>query len=270
MAITTNDGLTAALSTGEVKRLFFPSATNVAGGVVNLNQLVVGGFGQMATPAAASAGGTTYNQSTQSTGFPRWTADGTKQLYFGRAGAVGANAGGLACYDLQWACSGLVGNSTAAQTITGFTGLPARESTGEGLEIWIGCSSAIGATAHNVTVSYTNSANVAGRTTVSTAGIASMPAGRMYQLPLQNGDVGVKSIQSLTLSASSGTAGNLWVMILERYWAAPLSAPMVPWVGDFWGLGAQRTSDEACLLFANLGTTTASGVINGEFTMIHG
>ena len=270
MAITTNDQLTAALAAGEVKRLFFPSATNVAGGIVNLNQLVTSGFGIMATPAAASAGGTTYNQSGQSAGFPRWTAQPGTQAYFGGVSAVGANAGGLTCFDLCWACSGLSGTSTTAQTITGFTGLPARESTGAGLEIWVGCSSAIGATAHNVTVSYTNSAGVAGRTTVSTAGIASMPAGRMYQLPLASGDTGVQSIQSLTLSASSGTAGNLWLMIIERYWSAPIPSPNIPSNEDFWDLKGQRTSDEACLLFANLGTTTSSGVIMGEMSIIHG
>ena len=95
MAITTNDQLTASLAAGEIKRLFFPSATNVAGGVVNLNQIVTSSFGIMATPAAASAGGTTYNQSTQTAGFPKWTAQAGTQPYFGGVSAVGANAGRL-------------------------------------------------------------------------------------------------------------------------------------------------------------------------------
>lgn len=272
MAITTADGLTAAMAGGTTKRLFFQSATNVASGIVNLSQIANGAFGTMATPAAASAGGTTYNQSTQTSGFPKWAAVPGTQAYFGAVtGVFGANAGTLSCFDVCWACSGLVGNSTATQNITGFSGLPARESTGDGLEIWIGCSGAIGGTAHNVTATYTNSAGVTGRVTPATAGIASMPVGRMYQLPLQSGDSGVKSIQSIQLSASSGTAGNLWVMIIERYWSAgiPLggvaAAPM-----DFFDLGGRRTSDEACLLFANMATTTATGLIMGDMAIIHG
>lgn len=272
MAITTMDGLVTALGSAQDQKLFFPSATDVAGGWVNLNQAVTSGFGIMAAPAAASAGGTTYNQSTQTAGFPKWSANGggAAKTYMGRAGITMATAGAVHVYDLCWACSGLVGNVATAQTITGFTGLPTRHSSGAGLEIWVGCSTAIGATAHNVTVSYTNQAGTAGRTTVSTAGIASMPANRMYQLPLQSGDTGVQSIQSMTLSASSGTAGNLWLLIMERYVGIGSAVVNVPQNYDFADLGMPTPADEACLLFVHQGTTTSSGVILGQLDIIQG
>lgn len=269
--ITTMDGIVAALAAAQDQKLFFPSATNVAGGFVNLNQAVTGGAGIMAVPGTAAAGGTTYNQSTQAAGFHKWTAAGGGQAnYIGRAGVTMATAGALHIYDLCWACSGLVGNVATAQNITGFSGLPARHTGGANLEIWVGCSGAIGATAHNITVSYTNQAGTAGRTTVSTAGIASMPANRMLQLPLQSGDTGVQSIQSMTLSASSGTAGNLWLMLMERYCGIGSAVPNVPQTFDFADLGLPSPSSESCLLFVNQGTTTSTGIILGQLDIIQG
>ncbi len=270
MAITTMDGVVAALATAQDQKLFFPSATNVAGGWVNLNQAVTSGFGIMATPTAFGSGGTTYNQSSFSTGFPRWSAGSGTTTYVGRAGLTMATAGSVHVYDLCWACSGFVGNSNTAQNVVSFSGLPSRHSGGVGLEIWVGCSSAIGATAHNVTVSYTNQAGTSGRTTVSTAGITSMPANRMYQLPLQSGDTGVQSIQSLTLSASSGTAGNLWLLVMERYVGMSCPVPNVGRNYDFAELGLPTPSDEACLLFVHQGTTTSSGIIIGQLDIIQG
>lgn len=270
MTITTMDGLVAAMAASQDQQLFFPSATNVAGGWINLNQLVTSSFGIMATPTAFGSGGTTYNQSSFSTGFPRWTANGSATPYVGRVGAAFATAGTVHLYDLMWACSGFVGNSTSAQNVASFSGMPSRRSTGLGCEIWIGCSSAIGATAHNVTVGYTNQSGTGSRTTVSTAGVASMPSGRMYQVPLQSGDTGVQSVQSLTLSASSGTAGNLWVLVMDRI--ASFSAPVVN-IGnsyDFAALGLPSIADESCLLFVHQGTTTSSGIIMGQLSVIQG
>jgi hypothetical protein len=269
MTITTMDGLLAALGSSQDQRLFFPSATNAAGGLINLNQAVTSSFGIMAAPAAASSGGTTFNQSSFSTGFPRWSSSANTP-YLGRLGATFSTAGTLHIYDLLWACSGLVGNVATAQTLTGFAGMPTRNSTALGAEIWIGCSSAIGATAHNVTVQYTNQSGTSGRNTVSTAGIASMPANRMYQVPLQSGDTGIQSVQGLTLSASSGTAGNLWIMVLDRI--ASISAPVtnVANVSDAFALGFPQISDNSCLAFVHQATTTSSGIIMGQLSVVQG
>lgn len=271
MTITTMDGLVAALGASQDQKLFFPSATNVAGGFINLNQAVTSSFGIMAAPTAAGSGGKTYSRTSETTGFPRFNnPGGGNTQYVGRLGLTMATAGSLHLYDLLWACSGLVGNSASAQNITGFAGMPTRNSTGAGCEIWVGCSSAIGATAHNVTVSYTNSGGTSGRTTVSTAGIASMPANRMYQLPLQSGDDGVQSIASLTLSASSGTAGNLWLLILQRIASGGSAVPNVPAGQDFAQLGFPDIAADTTPIFVHQGSTTSSGIIMGNLSIVEG
>lgn len=271
MAITTMDGIAAGLAASQDQKLFFPTATNVAGGFINLNQAVTSSFGIMAAPGAASAGGTTYNQSSISTGFPRYSnPTGGSTGYIGRMGLTMATIGTVHVYDLLWACSNFVGNVATAQTVTSFSGMPSRNSNGDGAEIWIGCSAAIGATAHNVTVQYTNQSGTAGRNTVSTAGTASMPANRMYQVPLQSGDTGVQSIQGLTLSASSGTAGNLWVLVLDRLASISCSVANVGTSADFAMLGLPELKSDGTLLFVNQGTATASGIILGQLSLIQG
>ena len=270
MAITTMDGLVSALATAQDQQLFFPSATNVAGGWILLNQAVTSSFGILAAPTAYGSGGNTYTQTAGTAGYPKWSAGSGTNTYVGRWGSAFATAGTIHLYDMYWACSGLSGALNTAQSIVGFSGMPTRNSNGIGAEIWIGCSSAIGATAHNVTVQYTNQAGTSGRNTVSTAGIVSMPANRMYQVSLQSGDTGVQSIQSLTLSASSGTAGNLWIMVMSR--VASISAPVanISNVSDFASLGLPKIYDESCLMFVHQATTTSSGIVMGQLDIIQG
>lgn len=271
MAITTMDGLVAALGTAQTQQFYFPTATGFNGGWLNLNQAVTSSFGIMAVPAAASAGGTTYNRTAISTGFPRFSnPGGSNNQYLARLSGAAVTPCTLHIYDLLWACSGLSGALNTAQAVTGFSGLPSRGGTGNGAEIWIGCSGAIGATAHNVTVQYTNSAGTSGRNTVSTAGITSMPANRMYQVPLQSGDNGVQSVQSLTLSASSGTAGNLWVLLMDRVASIPLVSANIGAVQDFADLGMPELLPDAAPLFVHQGTTSSSGIIMGQLSIIEG
>lgn len=270
MALTTMDGLVAALATAHDQRLFFPAATSVNAGWVNLNQAVTGGFGIMAVPTARGSGGQAFSQSSFSTGFPIWPADGTKTAYIGRYGLTGAAACTVHVYDLLYAATGFSGNSGTAQAITSPASLPTRNVTGVNAEIWIGCSGAIGGTAHNVTVQYTNQAGTSGRNTISTAGIQSMPANRMYQVPLQDGDKGVQTVQGLTLSTATGTAGNLWVMVMERICSIALPIINVGNTLDFAALGLPVVADEACLLFAHQATGTSTGILMGQMDIIHG
>lgn len=268
MAITTMDGLVSALGNSKYQQLFFPSATNVAGGWVWLNYAVTSAFGILAIPAASSAGGTTYTQGSLA-GYPKWSAGGAS-TYIGRIGASFVTAGTVHIYDTLWACSGFVGNVTTAQAVTGFTGLPTRNTTGAGCEIWVYCTTATGATASNITVQYTNSASVSGRNTVATAHITSMPAFRMYQVPLQSGDVGVQSIQSVTLSASTATAGSFGVMIVDRLCSISSPVANIGVSADFATLGMPAISDASVLSFVSQGSTTSTGIIMGQMSIIQG
>jgi hypothetical protein len=114
--------------------------------------------------------------------------------------------------DRLWHNSGLVMNSTTAQTINSVA-WPARDinqsTNGEGVYIGFEITTNAGAGTPTFSMSYTNSAGVSGRTSNNIiAVVASSNAGFMYVMGLQAGDTGVRSIQSFTLSASmtSGVA----------------------------------------------------------------
>ena len=268
--IASMDSLVSALATSQQQQLFFPSATNVAGGWVWLNYAVTSSFGVLSIPGAYTSGGTTYNQTAGTAGYPKWTANGSLTPYVARFASTFATAGTIHLYDMLWACSGFNATLTTAQSVTGFTGLPTRAGTGVGAEIWVYCTTATGATASNITVQYTNSSGVSGRNTIATAHPTSMPAFRMYQVPLQSGDVGVQSIQSVTLSASTGTAGSFGVIIMDRITCISGAVPNVANIADFATLGLPAIADSACLGFVHQATTTSSGIIMGILSIAQG
>lgn len=274
MAITTMDQLVAALGVAQRRNIYFASASTAAAGYFNLTQGVNSSFGTQTAPAAFGAGGTTYNQSgiSAGAGFPKWNAaTGGATTYLGKMDlASGSSAGSIFIYDLLWQCSGFAGNVATAQNVASFSGMPSRNSTGSGAEIWIGCSSSIGSTPHNVTVGYSNQSGTSGRTTVSTAGLQSMAVGRTYPVPLQAGDTGVSAIANLTLSVSSGTAGNLWVLVVQRIATVSWATLSASTVADFAALGMPPVNDNAALIFVNQASGTSTGTMLGQLAIIQG
>lgn len=269
MAITTMDQIAAGLAAAPVSDIYCPSVTNVGGGYVNLQRAAVTASGQMAIPAAASAGGTLHVAGQAGFGnLPDPTGGASR--YLAQASLTFTTAGSILFYDRVWSCSGLNGTLTTAQTVTGFPTLTRPDANGTGLEIWIECYTATGSTAVNVTVQYTNSAGVSGRNTVAVAHITSMPANRMYRVPLQSGDVGVNSIQSVTLSATTGTAGNFGVTLMKKICVVGCAVPNVPVTYDFAALGLPIIQNATALNAIHQATTTSSGIILGNLTFIDG
>ena len=273
MAISTMDGLVAALaSTNQNIPLWLVSATTVAGGYLNLNRANVNGFGQAAIPTVAGSGGHVPVDGV--TGYPTITAGGGgTSLYIARLEAWNSAATGtLAIYDRIYAASGFSGTVTTPQTITGPPALPSARApnSGESLEIWLESYTAIGASASTVTVSYTNSAGTAGRTTVADTITASFPANRMHRLRYQDGDTGVQSIQSVTLSATTGTAGNFGITLLSRKCALPMATIALGQVADFATLGLPVIEADAALQFVFQSTSTATGNIMGSLNVVSG
>lgn len=108
--------------------------------------------------------------------------------------------------DRLWHNSGINLTITSAQTITS-AAWPARDknqsTSGDGVFIALEVQTITGAGVPVATISYTNSAGTAGRTaTTINALAASTPAGQFFIFALQDGDLGVRSIESFTLSAT--------------------------------------------------------------------
>jgi hypothetical protein len=114
---------------------------------------------------------------------------------------------GLFLYDRLWHNGSIVVTTTTAQTVTSVA-WPARDrdgsANGEGVQVAIEVSVATtnAAAIANMALSYTNSANVAGRTATIASFPATAVAGTWVIFQLQAGDTGVRSIQSLTIGTS--------------------------------------------------------------------
>ncbi|MGA1350948.1 MAG: hypothetical protein ACO31B_07405 [Burkholderiaceae bacterium] len=76
---------------------------------------------------------------------------------------------------------------------------------------------AVGSTATTITATYTNQAGTGSRVTptVVFGGTGFREVDRLFLLPLQEGDTGVRSVESVTIAASTGTAGNFGVTLFR-------------------------------------------------------
>lgn len=147
--------------------------------------------------------------------------------------------------DRLLACGGLSGTSTSAQTVGGTIG---RYTGGDGNQIWIEIQTAIGFGTTTVSASYTNQAGTAGRTSQSHA-IGSTPRDphNAFQLALQSGDTGVRSVQSVTLAATTSTVGDFACVIYHPItFLVGRGMPQGPF-GQLGGL--PEIVDDACLTF---------------------
>lgn len=148
--------------------------------------------------------------------------------------------------DRLLACGGLSGTTTTAQTVGGSI---TRYTGGTGNQIWLEIQTQIGASVTSVTASYTNEAGTSGRTTAARVFGSTIyrEIHTAIQLPLQAGDLGVQSVQSVTVLATTGTAGDFACVIYHPL--AYLFGPCLP-LGPLGSLGGlPEIVDDACIAF---------------------
>jgi hypothetical protein len=172
--------------------------------------------------------------------------------------------------DRLWHNGGYTITSAVAQNSTTPT-WPARDikgaTNGDGVFLGLEIGATVGAATPTITVSYTNSAGTAGRTGTNIfATISGAAGGTFYPISLQAGDIGVRSVQSLTLSASwlSGTI-NLVAYRPITCFSIPNSYIKVK--EDIITLARPKMyTGSVPFLLATLGYTTAGVTANDYFT----
>lgn len=142
---------------------------------------------------------------------PIWTPTGS--LYLEQVNQVATTSTSIVTWDILWVNTALSVTTTTAQTIASFPTLPARDdngtTNGDGCMVGIlfTAASTNAGTITNSTISYTNSAGTSGRTgTLDTNTGDIIPAtpvvGTVVWFQLAAGDLGVRSVQSITLATS--------------------------------------------------------------------
>ena len=182
-----------------------------------------------------------------------------------------STAGMFILADVLWVNTGIAVTTTTAQTITQPT-LPARDNLGTtngygiGAGLLVTTATTNAAVINNITLQYTNSDGVAGRT-----GTMSYPAtaviGTFVPFQLAQGDVGIRSIQSITLGTSL-TAGAVSLICFNFLVTAP-----VP-LANVGSLAFQRKLDlklnnEHCLLPFWLAAATTATNLTGAIYFIN-
>ena len=128
-------------------------------------------------------------------------------------------AGGNVLADRLGHMGGLSGTVTSAQTVSGTLTTPSGTgrcaSNGSDVLWFLEWYTATGSTGVTATITYTNQSGTSGKTTT-----VSIPASTSSDtlIPinvLASGDTSIQSIQSVTLSGSTGTAGNFGVTALK-------------------------------------------------------
>lgn len=255
-----------------------PSATTAAGRRLHLNAAGTNSFGKSPTPNAKNT--SAYNTYISLTGGFRIPEAGGNAVYLAGMRLQSASFGQIMMYQRLAACSGFAGNTASTQSITGsLLAESGGSSGGDGCQIALEGVTAIQSGAANVTVSYTNTSGTSGRTTVSEAIIPSLQPFAVQILRLQAGDTGVRSVQSLTLSASTGNpAGNFSVSILrplgvhlpvsstgQTFQVGSLGSSLVPLRAD-----PSAGPDTYMISFLHHGQGSTTGTIVGDLTFVYG
>jgi hypothetical protein len=129
---------------------------------------------------------------------------------------------------------------------------------------------ATGATASNATVNVTYDDGTTGNLAVIAIGGTAIAASQCRQLvPAVNGKF-IRGVNSVTLSASTGTAGSFGVTATRQ--RAGMSVPIANKleVFDWAQLGLPEIPNDSCLAGMLLSTATSSGTIKGQGKIIHG
>lgn len=237
--------------------------------------------GQPGAGAIPTAAATCDNTLLGAVQFAQQTSPATS--YLGILEGLCSNAGTtLEVHDRLMHMGGLSGTVATAQTVNvdiavslGLNNLTNRigDENYSDVTWWLEWYADTGATVVNATVNVTYNDGTSGNLTAF-----SLPAPRRasFMQPLNGfipaADSGkyIRDVNTVTLSATTGTAGNFGVTA-TRYRAA-LYKPLANarFTADWAGLGLPEIPNESCLMLVQLATSGTTGIVRATGKIIHG
>lgn len=266
MAITTRAGLVAAIASGRSVPYSKATTTTVAGFAYTLFRTGQVPVGTATIPATT---GTTLSRTSVGA---MWipAPSGISYIVGGRISS--SNLGTWMLADRLVEFGGLSGIVTTDQAVSALA-LPSRATSATDVELWLEMYSTAGGTAApTVTASYTNSAGVAGHVATLVGGIPASGTviNRSYQFTLQAGDTGVKTVESVNLGSTTGSAGNLGLVLRRTLLMFP-QVQTAPSLKIGWAeTNLQTCPDDACLEIMFNANGTSSGTMQGNLNIVQG
>lgn len=276
MALVSYDSILAALDAGNGQSSFFSKNSISTGSSLPWSLWYATG-----APGQGSVTGVALNstQATKSTtgALPIVDAGGGSTLRLVSASGMSsvANQGMLVLVDRLLYYPGLQATTTAPIAMVASATIP-RYTTGAGTRIFLEVSTTMTHGTGSVSMSYTNQAGTAGRTTVTTVYGSNQGQGRIQHdygpfMGLQAGDTGVRSVESVTFSTTS-SSGTMAIVICKPLMMLPLFSANAAVERDL-VLNTPRFPiivNDACLQWLIWSGASSSGIINGELAIVAG
>lgn len=271
MTISTRDELIDALG-NNTSRLVIDKASlaNAAAGQFFSLWTATGTPGTGTVPTSAVV---PTKATTGAMGFTNQTSPATSYLAW-LAVQFGNSASNLEIHDRLACMGGLSGTVTTAQgALSLVTSNPGADRLGDSnysnVQWWLEVYTALGSTGVNATVNVTYNDDSTGDLTAIALG-ATPRAGRLYPLVSASAGKFIKAVNSVTLSATTGTAGNFGITATRS--RTSVSAPLLnkTEVFDWAQLGLPEIPNDACLMMLMLCGTTTTGTVRGQGKLAHG
>ena len=279
MTITTRDQLIDAMANNSSRVVIDKaSIANAAAGQFHSLWRATGQPGQGAIPAAAAVCSNALLGAIQ---FTQQTDPATS--YLGIVESLNSNSAmTLELHDRLMHLGGLVGSVATAQTVgidldanLATSNLDARKGDANYSDVqwWLEWYSDTGATVVTATVGVTYNDGTTGNLT----GVSLAATRRAsFMLPLNNlipaaaSGKYIRGINTVTLSATTGSAGNFGVTA-TRYRAANfMPIANARFTSDWAALGLPEIPNSSCLQLLVLCSTTTTGILRGTGKIIHG
>lgn len=268
MAIANTDGVIG----GYQAPIYFEKigVTMEAAGVLHSTLYMAGYPGAGVAPTSAIAG----DALTSYPGQIPFDNPVSGNAYLGRFSPLTSQTARVFLADRLWHNANISSTTTTAQTVNSTT-LPARDSAGStsgaGILVALEVSTVTGnvSAITNMTLSYTNSAGTSGRTGTIASFPATAIAGTFIPFQLQAGDVGVRSIQSVTLGTSL-VSGVVHLVAYRVFADSPILVGNVGEVSDVWKLGMPRLYNNTVPFLLIQPTTTSATSVRAMLSYTHG
>lgn len=279
MTITTRDQLIDALGNNSSRIVIDKaSLSNAAAGQYHSLWRATGQPGQGAIPTTAAV---CDNTLTGAIGFAQQTSPATS--YGGWANAVCSNSAvTVEIHDRLMHMGGLVGNVATAQTANldvhaniATSNLAARigDANYSDIQWWLEWYTDTGSTAVTVTANVTYNDGSSGNLTAGSLA-ATRRATLLFPLngliPAASSGLYIRDVNTVTLSATTGTAGNFGVTATRPRMTLPLNVGNKMEIFDWAQLGLPEIFNSSCLALVELCSTTSTGTVRGGGKIIHG
>ena len=220
-----------------------------------------------AVPAAAA-----IPDRTTTGALPFLVATGGRDTHLIGASIVPTAAGVFLLYDRLMHIGGLSGTSTADQAVQGSPASPAitRNTGGEGNIAWYEVYTIIGSSSTTLTMSYTDQSGNAATSNINIGATNFREVSRAQRIPLAAGDTGIRAIEKVALTATTGTVGNFGITLAQPLaWIPVGAAGTAGWRDYTTGLpGIPVIDPNACLALMFIPAAANAPELWGSFATI--